>query len=77
MAKGKQYNGPKKPEDAASKLQRMLENPFEKVANHRPKHEVVNRRTKGANKNVAKARLQVRFVSVQLRCVLRRAADSC
>lgn len=77
MAKGRQSNGPKKTEDAASKLQRMLENPFEKVANHRPKHEVVNRRTKGANKNVAKARLQVGAVGVQRRCVWRRAAHSC
>jgi hypothetical protein len=36
------------------------ENPFDKFANARKKHEVINRRVKGEDRNVGRARSKVR-----------------
>ena len=36
------------------------ENPFDKFANNRKKHEVLNRRVKGEDRNVGRAREKVR-----------------
>lgn len=37
------------------------ENPFEKFANSKKKHEVVNRRVKGEDRNVGRARGKVKY----------------
>jgi hypothetical protein len=41
------------------KSKKPAENPFEKFANARKKHEVVNRRVKGEDRNVGRARSKV------------------
>ena len=38
------------------KLKKAPENPFDKFANSKKKHEVINRRVKGEDRNVGKAR---------------------
>lgn len=38
------------------KLKKVADNPFEKFANSKKKHEVINRRVKGEDRNVGKAR---------------------
>ena len=40
-------------------VKKPKENPFEKFANSRKKHEVLNRRVKGEDRNVGRARLKV------------------
>lgn len=45
------------------KIKKPAENPFEKFANARKKHEVVNRRVKGEDRNVGRARSKVKFVN--------------
>ena len=38
------------------------ENPFDKFANSRKKHEVLNRRVKGEDRNVGRARAKVNYI---------------
>ena len=40
----------------AKKLEKAKENPFDKFANAKKKHDVVNRRVKGEDRNVGRAR---------------------
>jgi hypothetical protein len=39
--------------------QKLSENPFDKFSNNKKKHEVVNRRVKGEDRNVGRARAKV------------------
>jgi hypothetical protein len=43
------------------KVKAPAENPFDKFANSRKKHEVINRRVKGEDRNVGRARAKVVF----------------
>ena len=40
---------------------KVIENPFDKFANNRKKHEVINRRVKGEDRNVGRAREKVLY----------------
>lgn len=42
--------------------QKLSENPFDRFANARKKHEVVNRRVKGEDRNVGRARAKVLYM---------------
>jgi Nop14-like family len=61
---GHKKAGPKKSHKSGSenkyvkmpKLKKAPENPFDKFANSKKKHEVINRRVKGEDRNVGKAR---------------------
>ena len=43
------------------KQTKPVENPFDKFSNSRKKFEVVNRRVKGEDRNVGRARAKVRY----------------
>lgn len=44
----------------SQKSSKQVENPFDKFANPRKKHDVLNRRVKGEDRNVGRARGKVR-----------------
>jgi len=52
----KSKGGPEKKYVKIPKLKKAPENPFDKFANSKKKHEVINRRVKGEDRNVGKAR---------------------
>ena len=55
---GKQkHGGPPRPSSRGS-----TDNPFDKIANARKKHDVLNRRVKGEDRNVGRARSKVRSI---------------
>ena len=49
-------SGPESKYVKMPKLKKAPENPFDKFANSKKKHEVINRRVKGEDRNVGKAR---------------------
>lgn len=46
------------------RIPKKQENPFEKFANSKKKHEVINRRVKGEDRNVGRARGKVFFILI-------------
>jgi hypothetical protein len=49
----------KRRQAAISKKTKSKQNPFDVIANSRKKHEIVNRRVKGEDRNVGRARAKV------------------
>lgn len=45
---------------------KVIENPFDKFANSRKKHEVINRKVKGEDRNVGRAREKVISVYISI-----------
>jgi hypothetical protein len=59
-AGGAKRPGPSSKSTNASASKAAYVNPFDKFANARKKHEVLNRRAKGEDRNVGRARAKVR-----------------
>ena len=59
QSKVQQNIGKGKPSGGPGRAQKIAENPFDKFANARKKHEVINRRVKGEDRNVGRARDKV------------------
>lgn len=57
--------------NGATGVKPKAENPFDKFANARKKHEVLNRRVKGEDRNMGRAREKVDYVRVLfgLQCI--------
>ena len=54
-------SGPSKGAATTTGAHKKAENPFDKFANAKKKHEVLNRRVKGEDRNVGRARGKVNF----------------
>ena len=67
---------PNKPIGSFASKSAKKENPFDKFANPRKKHDILNRRVKGEDRNVGRARAKVRETTRGVRVLAMMGSES-